>query len=258
MYFNRFVLISIILFFCSCEQLKDVSLPNNDKNESKEDVVAAKKVDDKETSLSEEKQNDQLVQPEPLPPPLPTTEPKSPTIVEVEIPTKPDLPEFSEALLKAVSNWKKIPPSVFPLSSVTVKKEVTFVLKSSSNEIMATAKKAPGAEVVAVGLYQGDLVVAPSLTGRMRGRIAIDDTDFKQGVAYLFELRKKQRAEYEKRQTELAKSPKAGNVQTATKERKEELSLFDDLPIPGDFGHGKFCICNECREKRLAATGSMK
>ena len=150
--------------------------------------------------------------------------------------------------MKAVSNWKKIPPSVFPLSSVTVKKEVNFVAKSSSNEIMARAKR-HREEVVAVGLYQGDLLVAPSLTGRMRGRIAIDDTDFKQGVAYLFELRNKQRAEYEKRQAELAKSQKSGDVQIETIKIKEEVSLFDDLPIPGDFGHGKFCICKDCREK---------
>ena len=42
------------------------------------------------------------------------------------------------------------------------------------------------------------------------------------------------------------------------KNTNEESSLFEDLPIPGDFGHGKFCICKDCREKRLAATGSMK
>ena len=255
---NRFIISFSVLLFCSCEQLKDVSLPTNDKNESSEDVVAEKKVDKKETSLSEEKQNEQLALPAPLPPPLTPTEPKTPKVVEAKAHTKPELPEFSEALLKAVSNWKKIPPSVFPLSSVTVKKEVNFVAKSSSNEIMARAKKAPGEEVVAVGLYQGDLLVAPSLTGRMRGRIAIDDTDFKQGVAYLFELRNKQRAEYEKRQAELAKSQKSGNIQIETIKIKEEVSLFDDLPIPGDFGHGKFCICKDCREKRLAATGSMK
>lgn len=255
---NRFIILFSVLLFCSCEQLKDVSLPNNDNNESKEDVVAEKKVDNKETTLSVEKQNEQLDPPAPLPPPLPPTDPKTPKIVEAEIPTKPELPEFSEALLKAVSNWNKIPPTVFPLSSVTIKKEVSFIAKSSSNEIIASAKKSPGEEVVAVGLYQGDLVVAPSLTGRMRGRIAIDDTDFKQGVAYLFELRNKQRAEYEKRQAELAQSQKSGDAQAETKKNKEDDSLFDDLPIPGDFGHGKFCICKECREKRLAATGSMK
>ncbi len=136
---SKFILLSIVLFFCSCEQLKDVSLPNNDNNESKEDVVAAKKVDNKETTLSVEKQNEQLDPPASAP--TPPTEPKTPKIVEAEIPTKPELPEFSEALLKAVSNWKKIPPSVFPLSSVTVKKEVSFIAKSSSNEIIASAKK---------------------------------------------------------------------------------------------------------------------
>ena len=36
-----------------------------------------------------------------------------------------------------------------------------------------------------------------------------------------------------------------------------QSSLFRDLPIPGDFGHGKFCICKDCRDKKeLAATGS--
>ena len=34
----------------------------------------------------------------------------------------------------------------------------------------------------------------------MKGFINIDDTDFKQGVAYLFELRKKQMAEYKRQQ----------------------------------------------------------
>ena len=254
----RFILFLSVLFFCSCEQLKDVSLPPNDKNESKEDLVATEKVDAEDTSLSENKQKEPLEPPAPLPIPPPPAEPKAPKIVEVEIATKPELPEFSEALLKAVSNWKKIPPTVFPLSSVTVKKEVNFIAKSSSNEIIASSKKLPGEEVVAVGMYQGDLVVAPSLTGRMRGRIAMDDTDFKQGVAYLFELRNKQRAEYEKRQTELAQRKKSVDAQPETKQNKEDVSLFDDLPVPGDFGHGKFCICKDCREKRLAATGSMK
>ena len=32
----------------------------------------------------------------------------------------------------------------------------------------------------------------------------------------------------------------------------------DVIPDPLDFGHGRFCICKECREKRLAKTGSLK
>jgi hypothetical protein len=93
----------------------------------------------------------------------------------------------------------------------------------------------------------------------MRGQILLEQTDFKQGVAYLFELRKKQREDYERKKAELAElgnsSDDSLSRETST---QEQASLFEDLPIPGDFGHGKFCICKDCRDKRLAATGSMK
>ena len=51
-----------------------------------------------------------------------------------------------------------------------------------------------GREVVAIGHKGSTLIVSPSNKGTMRGSIAMDDTDFKEGVAYLFELRKRQRA----------------------------------------------------------------
>ena len=70
--------------------------------------------------------------------------------------------------------------------------------------------------------------------------------DFKQGVAYLFELRKKQMAEY-KRQQESKLSQKAP---VADLQNRKSNDLFEDIPIPGDFGHGKFCICNDCRTKK--------
>ena len=50
-----------------------------------------------------------------------------------------------------------------------------------------------GREVVAIGHKGSTLIVSPSNKGTMRGSIAMDDTDFKEGVAYLFELRKRQR-----------------------------------------------------------------
>ena len=46
---NRFIISFSVLLFCSCEQLKDVSLPTNDKNESSEDVATEKKVDNKDS-----------------------------------------------------------------------------------------------------------------------------------------------------------------------------------------------------------------
>ena len=196
--------------------------------------------------------------PLPLPKPAPTTEPKPRS--------KPLQPEFSEELLQAVKNWRAIPPSVFPLSSVTIKASVEFIAKSTSGEIIARAQKQSGDEVVALGVVGNELILSPSKSGKMRGKISINQTDFKQGVAYLFELRKQQRADYENRQKQLAKNNKiSGEKHSVSSQRndrngkiEEESSLFEDLPIPGDFGHGKFCICTDCREKRLAATGSMK
>ena len=157
------------------------------------------------------------------------------------------LPEFSEALLNAVGNWTNIPRSVFPLSSVTINKSVNFSVKSSSGDTIAQSSLPPGSEVVAVGASGQNLLIAPSKNAKMKGFINIDDTDFKQGVAYLFELRKKQMAEYKKQQ-ESKLSQKAPVADLPNPEKSNDL--FEDIPIPGDFGHGKFCICNDCRTKR--------
>ena len=98
----------------------------------------------------------------------------------------------------------------------------------------------------------------------MRATIAIDQTDFKDGVAYLFELRKRQRVAYAERQANESKTI-AIKTGTASKQKsksnppvKKSTPLFEDLPTPGDYGHGKFCICSDCRTKRLAQTGSIK
>ena len=254
----EFILIGSVLFLCSCDQLKDVSLPIEDQNESREASNNEIKQKIKPNSFTEVEQKtvEESSKPE-LPEPLDIA-PVVPTDPKPEIASNPVLPEFSEALLNAVSNWTKIPPSVFPLSSITINQEVNFILKSSNNEIIGNAKKSPGEEVVAMGIYQGDLIVAPSLNARTRGRIQINQTDFKQGVAYLFELRNKQRTEFEKRKAELTEGRTLKDKKMSKNHPNQEESLFEDIPIPGDFGHGKFCICKDCREKRLAATGSLK
>ena len=105
----------------------------------------------------------------------------------------------------------------------------------------------------------------------MTASIDIDQTDFKQGVAYLFELRKVERERYQqqlKNKTvaknnsntpKIIPNPSKTNGNAAKKPQKQmDNSLFMDLPIPGDYGHGKFCICGDCRKKRLAQTGSLK
>ena len=77
--------------------------------------------------------------------------------LKVEPITQPLQPEFSEELLKAVKNWKSI-PSVFPLSSVTVKETVEFIAKSTSGEIIARAKAIKDEEVVALGVVGNELI----------------------------------------------------------------------------------------------------
>ena len=96
----------------------------------------------------------------------------------------------------------------------------------------------------------------------MRGTIAMDSTDFKDGVAYLFEMRKRQRIAYAERKANktnppLSKTSSPSKTKSVPK-AKPSTPLFEDLPSPGDYGHGKFCICSDCRTKRLAQTGSIK
>jgi hypothetical protein len=169
--------------------------------------------------------------------------------------SEPVLPPFSDELLQAVQNWQKIPRSVFPLEAIKLSQRVTLEAKSSSGKVLATSIADAGEEVTALGVDQGGkLVVASPNMLKLRGSVDFDQTDFKQMVAYLFELRKEQRERLknqpaiEKNEQKITSTPKPAP--------KEELD--QEIPDPLDFGHGRFCICKECRQKRLAKTGSLK
>ena len=165
------------------------------------------------------------------------------------------LPQFSDELLKAVNNWTRIPQSVFPLSAITIKQAVQFSVKASNGQVMANSSLPAGSEVVVIGANGDKLLLAPRKDAKMRGIISMDQTDFKKGVAYLFDLRKRQNEEYremmkQKAQNQISKTNTA--VTPKPDSRNSSNDLFEDIPIPGDFGHGKFCICEDCRTKRLA------
>lgn len=129
-----------------------------------------------------------------------------------------------------------------------------------------------GSEVVAVALLGDVLHLLPSSTANARQKFAVrvDDTDFKHCVAYKYAMQKKREAALREW------AARRGNTSTtrpaprpaATSENKpaavtaslpptapERGSLFEDIPPPMDFGHGKFCVCGECREKRAQAAG---
>ena len=206
--------------------MKDVSLPGTESNDTSD--IPKENIAEKEIEV--------VAEPKIVPkeqPILVETIPDSThlwyaPLKKVEPITQPLQPEFSEELLKAVKNWKSI-PKVFPLSSVTVKETVEFIAKSTSGEIIARAKKQSGEEVVALGVVGNELILSPSKTGKMWGKIGIDQTDFKQGVAYLFELRKQQRADYEKRKAEFVDSRKLSTGQNMFIESNKP----NDAPIAG-------------------------
>lgn len=255
------LLFSSLLLFQSCELLEKA----DENEESNQSSVQPSEKPEELTKLDPEKPVTEKAPVSPPPKPLPKkVEPQ-----KVEKTKEPSLPEkaaFTPELLKAVKNWNFIPKSVFPLSSVTIKKDLKFVAYSQSGQPIGSSMMPAGREVIAIGHKGNLLTVSPSKRGTMRASIAMDETDFKDGVAYLFELRKMQRAAYAERQAKESQSiaskstnlAKAKPSNKAKPKAKPSNSLFEDLPSPGDYGHGKFCICSDCRTKRLAQTGSMK
>ena len=245
---KKFIPLITILFLSSCE------------NEPLE-------IHDNISSEENKTDNEQKVAIVP-PAPVEKTEIKTPAISspvtpsasiqevkEIKVETKPIMPQFSDELLKAVNNWTRIPQSVFPLSAVTIKQAVQFSVKASNGQVMANSSLPAGSEVVVIGANGDKLLLAPRKDAKMRGIISMDETDFKEGVAYLFDLRKRQNEEYKemmKRKTQNQISKINTAVTPKPNSRNSSNDLFEDIPIPGDFGHGKFCICEDCRTKRLA------
>ncbi len=259
MRFIKTLLFSSLLLFQSCEVLEK----GNEANESNQSSVQRSEKPEKLTKMEPEKPDTEKAPVSPPPPPLPEkVEPKK--VEKNKAPSLPQKAAFTPELLKAVKNWNLIPKSVFPLSSVTIKKDLKFVAYSQTGQPIGSSMMPAGREVIAIG-HKGNLItVSPSKRGTMRASITMDDTDFKDGVAYLFELRKMQRAAYAERQAKESRQIASQStvsskpiIQTKPK-AKPSNSLFEDLPSPGDYGHGKFCICSDCRTKRLAQTGSMK
>ena len=252
MYIKTFIASLLLLFLCSCEQLKDAQPLAKENNESLQPLPEKVSPDDNSSvsilPVKEEKEPAKIIEPKPVA----VVNDNSPTL-EPEDVSSPIQPEFSEELLSAVSNWNKIPQSVFPLAAVTIKQAVDFSIKNNSGEIIAKSTIPEGSEVVAVGANRDQLLIAPSKSAKMRGTINMDNTDFKLGVAYLFDLRKRQQKEYQEH-LKREKMKLSAKVSTDKPSTVQTEDLFEDIPIPGDFGHGKFCICNDCRTQRANMT----
>jgi hypothetical protein len=165
----------------------------------------------------------------------------------------PEPPKFSKELLAAVQNWTLIPKSVFPAKPVIASIPVDLEVKTSSGQIIGSSLNPAGAELQVLGTKGNTLVVANLHNSKLRGEVNIDETDFKQLLAYRFELNRRKKAEARDNPKNTAK-PK----EKATASKPSPQKAMDSIPDPLDFGHGRFCICKDCREKRVAKTGSLK
>lgn len=247
----NFSFVLVTLFFSSCEK---ISSPNEVENyfheQNKSDETpepVSIKVPDSEPIKNEE---------DPLPA-TPSPEIKKPSKVSEQTATLPEDPQFSEDLLDAVKNWTKVPKSVFPAKPILSSVPVNLVAKTSSGQIIANSTSPPGSELQVLGMKGSTLIVANANNSKLRGEVDIDQTDFKQLLAYRFELnkRKKAKADAMRRQKE-----HSGNIaeKPSTTSKIKPREKVEEIPDPLDFGHGRFCICKDCREKRLAKTGSLK
>ena len=209
-----------------------------------------------------------VVSPESPPPPNPSLPELPPSPVPVA-PEGPQSPTFTEELLASVKNWTAVPPSAFPLSGVTLKQPLNFEIKTPSGQVIGSFPCAVGDEVVALALVGDQLHVSPAKTSKQRNVLSVDETDFKTCVAYLFEVRKRQRKAYKAELARRASAPSSQPSPTSNLRPSPSLvkkpssgrphkpsgrgTLFEDIPPPMDFGHGKFCICRDCRTKRKDA-----
>jgi hypothetical protein len=252
---TRYIIVwLLVLLFWGCDNGSTDAEPNDSS--------------DANVSLAPEVAVPEIVSSPEAPPPstpsLPVPPLKPPLPIPV-VPEGPQNPAFTEELLASVKNWTAVPPSVFPLSGVTLKQPLNFEIKTPSGQVVGNSPRAVGDEVVALGLVGNQLHVSPSKTSKQQNVLSVDETDFKTCVAYLFEVRKRQ---YKAHDAELARKssvpssrPSPTSNPLATKPYPPPLrnssggrgTLFEDIPPPMDFGHGKFCICRDCRTKRKDA-----
>lgn len=162
-------------------------------------------------------------------PPKPVEEPKpTPMVVETPKPMaipepKPEPPMPKEGdfvppefppIEVVVQNWTAIPKSAFP-RPVKLKKDLDLKMKIG-NSTAATQVKA-GGQIIAIGQDGTTLLVSPTNTSPMRGRVNIEDTDVKEMLTTVYERWKVARLETLRRAHEfkLAAAERAKNAPPA-------------------------------------------
>ncbi len=176
--------------------------------------------------------------PKPAPEPKPEMKPEpkpAPTMPMIPEPPKPEPAKPKEGefvapvfppIEEAVKNWAAIPPSAFP-RQVKLKRDLQLQMKIG-NSTAATQVKA-GGSIYAVGQEGMELLVSPTDTSPMRGKVGLDDTDIKESLTEVYERWKVARTETLRRAHEFklaaaeraknAPPPKAGAVANAANDK---------------------------------------
>ena len=252
---HKFLLLIFVFGFLGCEKQADY-IPFEEVNSSKvpppiqdETSNTKPKVIGKTLSSEQEKKQSHNIETTSLPElrkVVPPTIKKSQIVIE---------PEFTDELLKAVGNWKKIPKSVFPLQNVSIHEPVVFKLIGKNGQVIASTPLDAAEDVVVKGIMGEHLLISPSVNSKFETTIELEKTDFKKGVAFRFEMGKKALLA---KKLATAQANNKLDSKNSSRNAKDESKQDNPSLIPGDFGHGKFCICSDCRQKRLALAESLK
>ncbi|MFP6899552.1 MAG: hypothetical protein VCA36_01330 [Opitutales bacterium] len=264
-----FSILTALCLLAGCQQVDDIQDQMFGKEISQEDPPP----EDPETNAPETESNPEI-SPSPLDEQI-GNEPEKPAPKPIPpVPAGPIQPKETPELLRIVNNWRAIPYSAFP-RQVSVNRPVNFIVRDASGNKVGGASFPPGSKVVAFEQVGPMISVGPSPSSPMRTMVGINDTDLKQVLIYAYELTKRRQTEVSmvrprqrpptiiRRPTSPRRPPSASvspppakptpkpTTKPTRNPKKDKVSpLFEDVPEPRDLGHGKWCVCRDCRIRR--------
>jgi hypothetical protein len=141
-------------------------------------------------------------------------------------PTDGFVPPDFQPIETVVGNWRAIPPRAFP-RDVTLAQPVSFQMTVGSSSLPA------GAKVVALGMQGDDLIVAPSATAPARGRMNIDDTNYKDILSGEYDAWKDRMTERARQQWEYTRTASQHELRGPEAVAKAEAAGVSGPPAAG-------------------------
>ena len=154
--------------------------------------------------------------------PAEVVQPPLPSVSDEDFADEFPLPEF-EPIEEIVGHWKEIPKSVFP-RKITLKKPVTLSLPGG----VGKSKAGVGSQVFAIAANgSGLLAVSVSKGSKVRGKVKMEDTDFKVVTTMVYE-------NYKARRTQSVLAKRSAARRSALAESPSDLASnydgFGEMP----------------------------